>query len=363
MREFGQVKSTSLSLPAESYIYSLLPASRNIALISSDDSLHVLDQESLEALPGCNFLNVHNGVTCLKVCDDGGNVLVTAGRDGLVTYWDLRAGKRVSEYHTEKKEPILALDCNYTKNAVIAGTELTQSQAAVVLWDTRLPTKPQLRYVESHNDDITELQFHPSQSSLLLSGSTDGLVNIYDTTISDEDDALHQIINHGSSIHYSGFLSSTDIFALSHDETLSMYQLANSNENVEEPSPIVFGDLRGKLGCEYVVGVLECNEGAIVGIGSHSEQSVVLVPLRSTPQWRFDKSAALRLAGAHGEEIVRSIYINENTSTVYTSGEDGHVRVWRSLDVVEGPLGVSSDMSISKSKKESKTKEGRYKPY
>jgi hypothetical protein len=105
----------------------------------------------------------------------------------------------------------------------------------------------------------------------LLSGSTDGLVNIYNTTITDEEEALHQTINHGSSIHHASFISETDIFALSHDEKFSMYELVtNPEEGVEEPPPVHFGDLREKLGGEYVANVVGRPGGeAVIGIGTH----------------------------------------------------------------------------------------------
>lgn len=105
----------------------------------------------------------------------------------------------------------------------------------------------------------------------MLSGSTDGLVNIYNTTIKDEEEALHQTINHGSSIHHANFLSETDIFALSHDEKFSMYELVtNPEEGVEEPPPIHFGDLREKMRGEYAANVLRRPDGgAVAGIGTH----------------------------------------------------------------------------------------------
>jgi hypothetical protein len=118
---------------------------------------------------------------------------------------------------------------------------------------------------------IFQLQFHPTQPQIILSGSTDGLVNIYNTTITDEEEALHQTINHGSSIHHADFLTDVDIFALSHDEKFSMYKLVtNSEEGVEEPLPVNYGDLREKLGGEYVANVVRRPDGgAVLGIGSH----------------------------------------------------------------------------------------------
>ena len=112
--------------------------------------------------------------------------------------------------------------------------------------------------------------FHPANSSWLLSGSTDGLVNIFDTTITDEDEALLQITNHGSSIHQAGFLSSTELYALSHDENFSVYPLDTTHDEAITATPLAFGDLRARLSCDYVIDVVTLGDGtAVVGAGSH----------------------------------------------------------------------------------------------
>ena len=41
-----------------------------------------------------------------------------------------------------------------------------------------------------------------------------------------------------------------------------------------------------------------------------SEQWLDLVPLKSQPEWSFDQRSLKRLPGAHGQEIVRSVYID-----------------------------------------------------
>lgn len=87
----------------------------------------------------------------------------------------------------------------------------------------------------------------------------------------EEEDALHQTINHGSSIHKAGFTSDIDIFALSHDEKFSMYEMVtNPEESVEEHPPVNFGDLREELGCEYAVNVISRpGGGSVAGVGNH----------------------------------------------------------------------------------------------
>jgi WD repeat-containing protein 89 len=102
---------------------------------------------------------------------------------------------------------------------------------------------------------------------VLLSGSTDGLVNIYDTTIVDEDDALVQVINHGS-IHHAGFLHDDTIYALSHDEVFSIHLSTHPDNPAEDPGAIHFGNLREPLGCEYVAQAIHTKLGVFLAAGN-----------------------------------------------------------------------------------------------
>jgi hypothetical protein len=76
----------------------------------------------------------------------------------------------------EKTIPILSLACDPGSHTVVAGTELEAYQASVALWlvatschgsidgvlisafrDIRTPGNIRQQYVESHNDDVTEV--------------------------------------------------------------------------------------------------------------------------------------------------------------------------------------------------------------
>lgn len=50
-----------------------------------------------------------------------------------------------------------------------------------------------------------------------------------------------------------------------------MYELVtNPEEGVEEPPPVHFGDMREKLGGEYIANVVgRPDGGAVVGVGTH----------------------------------------------------------------------------------------------
>lgn len=114
---------------------------------------------------------------------------------------------------------------------------------------------------------MTQLQYHPTRSNILLSGSTDGLINVYDTTITDEDEALVQVINHGS-VHHAGFLSESTIYALSHDEQFSIHPATDPDDPAQEPEPVNFDDVREPLDCEYVVQLCLGAQGPYIAAGN-----------------------------------------------------------------------------------------------
>ncbi|KAK5018596.1 hypothetical protein LTR60_000729 [Cryomyces antarcticus] len=88
----AQTASTTLALPAGSYIYTLLPTPAGIAALSSDDSVRLFSADTLavtHVLP-----NTNKSVTSLKPVSAGGEVVATAGRDGVVRCWDSREAGR-----------------------------------------------------------------------------------------------------------------------------------------------------------------------------------------------------------------------------------------------------------------------------
>ncbi|MCJ1321987.1 hypothetical protein MMC15_007332 [Xylographa vitiligo] len=356
--------TSSLSLPINSYIYCIKAAGGTLAAISSDDSLRVFDPVTLQVQADRVFENAHTGLVCLEKVDVEAGSVFTAGRDGYVRCWDLRSGKRTVELKDEKSTPFLSLAVAPGGTAVAAGTELTHSQATVQMWDLRSPQSPVVRYVECHNDDVTELCYHPSRASSLLSGSTDGLVNILDTTIADEDDSLIEVFNHEASIHHAGFLTDTDVYALSHDEQLSIYHLTSPDERESsnnEPYPIVFGDMRARVDCEYVVDIATSSGSVSIAAGSHSTSTLDLIPLHHTVGWELDMSRTVRLLKAHDDEIVRTIYIDGQSSTIYTGGEDGVVKVWRPDEAANSSAHIGP--TRTKRKRDSVADGNRRRPY
>lgn len=103
MAPLTQILSSNLGLPANSYIYKILSTSPrhdpltytqtdHFAIIASDDSLRFIDPGTLNVLPDGVIKGVNESVTCLERVDDPqSNIVATAGRDGIIRFWDKRS--------------------------------------------------------------------------------------------------------------------------------------------------------------------------------------------------------------------------------------------------------------------------------
>lgn len=221
--------------------------------------------------------------------------------------------------------------CNAQSKTIAVGTELQSHQASIHLWDVGSTPKPKGSFHDLHSDDITTLNYHPTNPDILLSGSTDGLVNVYDTSIADEDEITIQTLNLNASIHKASFLSDTLVHALSHDEKFAIYDVSENHGSGD--ALVDFGDLRAGVECQYVADVVAKvdGSGAIVGAGTQDKNHFEMVFLTKGGEkgWMLDRSTGVGLPGAHGEEIVRGFCFFDEAHMVFTAGEDGKIKSWR----------------------------------
>ena len=123
---------------------------------------------------------------------------------------------------------------------------------------------------------------------------------MYDIKAAEEDDALVEVLNYGSSIHHVGFLTPEAVYALSHDETLAIYSslsegkpdggsLSEGDADSKQQAQS-FGDIRPVVACEYAVNVLVPPSGggfvaggAWLAAGNH--RSVSPHPLGDIAVW------------------------------------------------------------------------------
>lgn len=114
--------------------------------------------------------------------------------------FDLRApNKSAQNIQFDAELPITCINLNANDTIICAGTEQSKGEAHLFLYDLRQNNRL-ITYDDSHKDDITQVKFHPTNSNLLASGSTDGLINTYNIKEPTEDDALEYCLNTESSV-------------------------------------------------------------------------------------------------------------------------------------------------------------------
>lgn len=312
---------------SNNWCFQLQPLYKHGLLTSlSNGEVHLLDWKTNQSIKSFKVgTTAVNGLKVINSDFHNGDLFASCSMD-TVKLFDVRQSSEVAigTIKSENESSFLSMDSRHGKLA--CGTELKGVDAQLHIYDIRKLDSTWKSFVDSHHDDITCIKFHPSDPTVLLSGSTDGYTNVYDLTEEEEDDSLHQVINY-ESIHSCGWLSPRRIFTLSHMETFAIHELNDKSEELKEPQPLDFGDIRDKWGCDYVIDLYP----GFVATGKSQEEGdceLKLIPfLNETP----DVDNSVTIKNPHGSEIVRDVLIPSNDpSLLYSCGEDGSVKVWKS---------------------------------
>lgn len=112
---------------------------------------------------------------------------------------------------------------------------MIEGDAYILFWDIR-NVKLLGAYWEAHTDDVTQLKFDDEDVDRLISGSTDGLINIYDLKETTEDDALQDSLNTESSVELIEWCSVggvKGVFCSTHTFDVQFWRLDDAEPYVE----------------------------------------------------------------------------------------------------------------------------------
>lgn len=152
----------------------------------------------------------------VKFANENSNILYVSTADSTIVAYDLRAAEGVVQSFQDdqaRKKQLTCFDLNANDTVLCAGTEESSCEAYLLYFDVR-KNATLGAYTDSHKDDVTQVKFHPSQHNILASGSTDGLINVFNIVESTEDDALEYCLNTENSV-----------------QTLNWHTTAKSDEN------------------------------------------------------------------------------------------------------------------------------------
>ncbi|NXQ16613.1 WDR89 protein, partial [Peucedramus taeniatus] len=331
-------------------------SSRFVAVSCSNESIRVYDRETL------SFLREYGGragllagVRFAHTCD---SVVFSACSQGTVKCWDVRsaAQKPVQVFSGYPANAFISFDVSCSDIIVCAGTEKVEKDTFLVFWDARGVTdcagatkEPLGVYSESHNDDITKICFHPMEPNLVVSGSTDGLVNVFDINKDNEDDALISTCNSESSVSSLGWSGEgyRQVYCTTHDEGFCWWDMAQLD--TEEPITLLHVlDARESVctenhGLHYLVGGLYHEKaGKLFLIGGTSTGDIHLISCGTD-----GLSLVGTLCGGHSA-TVRSFCWSPTDESLLTGGEDAQLLLWKPR-AVERSLTKKASLKISSS--------------
>lgn len=130
------------------------------------------------------------------------------------------------------KKPFTCFDLNANDTILCAGTEELSCEAHLLYFDVRKNVTLGA-YTDSHKDDVTQLKFHPTKHNVLASGSTDGLINVFNINEPSEDDALEYCLNTESSVqtinwHPTAKPDENRLVCITHTNDFHLYNVEES---------------------------------------------------------------------------------------------------------------------------------------
>ena len=331
---YHQQSSVAMGLD-KSYVLHLAQCGDNLCSVSDTGALNLY---TMDTLTKTHTLVPHTkAVTGLVSNPSKPDMVLTCSADQSVKVWDMRVSPHTAVHtlcydtpHTADPpatpgKPLTCVGVN-TAGLVAAGTEEACGDTFLLFWDIRVGARQVGGYWDTHNDDITTLQFHSDKPDILATGSTDGQVNVFNLAEQDEDSALMSSINTQDSVGrvlwYSNREQVMNLAIQTHTEGVQLW-------DTEQPSPgtvlhrgdVCQGMRRSVSDYTYIAGIHTVGDGVgVVGGSSYSPS-----PCIGLAEVRNKVIKPLARLGTGG--VVRCSVKYEGGFV--TGGEDGVIRVWK----------------------------------
>ncbi|VVC35687.1 WD40/YVTN repeat-like-containing domain,WD40 repeat, conserved site,WD40 repeat,WD40-repeat-containing [Cinara cedri] len=292
------------------------------------------------------------------------SIVYTASEDGTIKLWDLRLKEKcVSVFKDDSDaclKPLSCFDISCDGRFLVAGTDVLKDDAFLLFWDVR-STNLLGGYWDSHQNDITQVKFHPTEDKTVISGSVDGIINLFDVTQTTENEALQLSLNTNSSISNLKWLKSKNgdsvISCITNTEDVQLWYTTDSSPYITISRDTISNSMNLKPDVHSQV--INCHQtdqngncmllvGNNHGKGEHL-QSLNINGHELTPRTLFKNN----------KQIIRCSWYDYNSGVMITGGEAGILSIWDPSDEID----VNNEKCSLKSLPKVSLKKSTTKPY
>lgn len=179
-------------------------------------------------------------------------------------------------------------------------------------------------FFESHQEEVTDVKFHSNNPDIVASGSTDGLINVFDCKQESEEDALQFSLNTCDSVQKIKWHQKDRLSCITNTNDLLIYNYESQDLVKKWPRSEITESMKRKS-------VIDCNIIDCYNIGddmmflgsSNFKKGECLRSLK------FDETSLTPLADLSGNsQIVRASLFDEKRNIYMTFGESAFITLW-----------------------------------
>ena len=289
--------------------------SLHFLLSLSNNNVSYFDTESLVNI--CSIDGHEDRINCLQSSKRNPSIFFTASSDNTSCIWDIRSAN---------DSPTMVISHSAEALSISAGIDdiliAVSSGHSIYFYDARYNGKKSLgEYADCHTDLVNTLKFLSTQPSYLISGGEDGLVCVFDTSVSAQDSAVISICNTESPISRLSLFGPSEegLLCISSIETATAWHYPTSQRIGNYPN------IRADIALDYLVDSCysEANDSLLLIGGKHDGSAILLSvePDVCTP--------LCNLKDGHRSTVrCAKFRPGPSPSLLLTGGEDGRVCVW-----------------------------------